>query len=59
MGITGLIGLFIFALLLAMVYFVVQGIRQKNRKMIVFPIVAFIVIVGGIYWGLLCLITSM
>lgn len=59
MGITGLIGLFIFALLLAIIYLVVQGIRQKNWKMIVFPIVAFIVIVGGIYWGLLCLITSM
>ncbi len=59
MGITGIIALVLLALLIVTICVVVSGIRQKNWKKIVFPVIAFVVLIVGIYLALVHFITSM
>lgn len=59
MGFTGMIGLIILAVFVILIYFVVTGIKQKDWKRIVFPIILFVVFVVGVYWALVSFITSM
>lgn len=59
MGITAFIALFILALFIATIYLVCQGIKNRDWKRIVFPTILFTVIVAGVYWALVCFITSM
>ena len=59
MGFTGMIGLIILAVFVILIYFVVTGIKQKDWKRIVFPIILFVVFVFGVYWALISFITSM
>ena len=59
MGFTGMIGLIILAVFVILIYFVVMGIKQKDWKRIVFPIILFVVFVVGVYWVLVSFITSM
>ena len=59
MGITGIIALVLLALLIVTICVVVSGIRQKNWKKIVFPVIAFVVLAAGIYLALVSFITSM
>ena len=59
MEFTGMIGLIILAVFVILIYFVVTGIKQKDWKRIVFPIILFVVFVVGVYWALVSFITSM
>ena len=59
MGITGIIALVLLALLIVTISVVASGIRQKNWKKIVFPVIAFAVLIVGIYLALVTFITSM
>ena len=58
----GFIGILLFidlALLTLAIYIAARGIRAKNRKKAVLPIVAFCVVGALTYLGLLAFITSM
>ena len=59
MGVTGIIALVLLAMLIVAVSVVVSGIRQKNWKKIMFPVIAFAVLAVGIYLALVSFITSM
>lgn len=59
MGFLGMLGLIALAFLVVLVYFVVTGIKSKNWKRIVFPIVGFTVVIVLGYLGLVFFITSM
>lgn len=48
MGITGIIALVLLALLIVTISVVISGIREKDWKKIVFPIIAFAVLSVGI-----------
>ena len=59
MGITGILGLLVIAVFAFVIYFVVLGIKQRNTKKILLPIVGFIVFAALLYWAFLSFITSM
>ena len=59
MGITGLITIIILIMLIITVRFVVSGIKQRNWKRVIISVVGFVVLIAGIYWALVSLITSM
>ena len=56
LGLLGIIGLAFFVII---IYFVITGIKQKNWKRIVIPIVIFIGIAALTYLALIFFITSM
>lgn len=53
------IGAVLFMTLVAVIMLIVAGIRRKNSKMVIIPIVAFLVLCALAYWGLASFITSM
>ena len=59
MSFLGMIALVIVALLVILVYYIVSGVKQKNWKRIIFPILGFGLTVGIIYYGIISFITSM
>lgn len=59
MGLTGILLLFILALFVFMIYFVIDGIRKRNWKRAIISIVIFFSVVLLMYFGLLRFITSM
>lgn len=59
MGLTGILLLFILALFVVMIYFVIDGIRKRNWKRAIISIVIFFSVVLLMYFGLLRFITSM
>ena len=59
MGLTGILLLMILALFVFVIYFVIDGIRQKNWKRAIISVAAFCSIVLLMYFGLLRFITSM
>ena len=59
MGFLGLLGIIGLAFFVIIIYFVITGIKQKNWKRIVIPIVIFIGIVVLTYLALIFFITSM
>ena len=58
MGLIGMLGLIVLAVFVIVLYFV-TGIKQKNWKRIVFPILGFVVTIVLLYIGLVFFITSM
>ena len=59
MGFIGMLGLIVLAAFVILLYFVITGIKQKNWKRIVFPIIGFVVTIVLLYIGLVFFITSM
>jgi hypothetical protein len=59
MGFLGLLGIIGLAFFVIIIYFVITGIKQKNWKRIVIPIVIFIGIAVLTYLALIFFITSM
>lgn len=59
MGLTGILLLIILAIFVVMINFVIDGVRIKNRKKVIIPIVIFLSIVLLMFLGLLRFITSM
>ena len=59
MGFTTIIALFILLIIGIAVYVIITGIRRKEWKRIVFPLVGLVLVLGGIYWALISFITSM
>ena len=58
MGLIGMLGLIVLAVFVILLYFVITGIKQKNWKRIVFPILGFVVTIVLLYIGLVFFITS-
>ena len=54
-----MLGLIVLAVFVILLYFVITGIKQKNWKRIVFPILGFVVTIVLLYIGLVFFITSM
>ena len=59
MGLIGMLGLIVLAVFVILLYFVITGIKRKNWKRIVFPILGFVVTIVLLYIGLVFFITSM
>lgn len=59
MGLIGMLGLIVLAVFVILLYFVITGIKQKNWKRIVLPILGFVVTIVLLYIGLVFFITSM
>ena len=59
MGLTGILLLIILALFVFMIYFVIDGIRKRNWKKVIIPIVIFFSAVLLIYFGLVIFVISM
>ena len=54
-----MLGLIVLASFVILLYFIITGIKRKNWKRIVFPIIGFTVAVILMYLGLVFFITSM
>ena len=59
MGVSGILLLVALALLVAMIKFVVDGIREKNWKKAVLSVVIFGAMILLMFYGLVGFITSM
>ena len=59
MGLTGILLFIILVLFIIAIYFVIDGVRTKNRKKAIISVAIFCSIVLLIYFGLLRFITSM
>jgi hypothetical protein len=59
MGFTGILALIVVAILFAVIYVVIQGIKNKNCKQVLIVVVVFIVLIVVLGYGLICFIISM
>jgi hypothetical protein len=59
MGFTSILSLIVIAILIVVIYVIIQGIKNKNRKQVIIPIVAFAVFIAILGYGLISFITSM
>jgi hypothetical protein len=59
MGFTGILALIVIAIFILEIYLILQEIKARNWKKIIFTIVAFVVLILALWYGLICFITSM
>lgn len=59
MGFINLLTLVVVALLVIMLKFVIDGVREKNWKKSIISVIVFLAVILLLYFGLICFITSM
>ena len=59
MGFISLLALVVVALLVIMLIFVIDGVREKNWKKSIISVIVFLAVILLLYFGLICFITSM
>ncbi len=59
MGFISLLALVVVALLVIMLKFVIDGVREKNWKKSIISVVVFLAVILLLYFGLIRFITSM
>jgi uncharacterized BrkB/YihY/UPF0761 family membrane protein len=59
MGFTTILAFIVIAILIAVIYVVIQGIKNKNWKQVIIAVVAFVIFIVVLGYGLICFITSM
>lgn len=59
MGFISLLALVVVALLVIMLKFVIDGVREKNWKKSIISVIVFLAVILLPYFGLICFITSM
>jgi multisubunit Na+/H+ antiporter MnhB subunit len=59
MGFTGILVVTVLAIMILAIYVILQEIKARNWKKIIFTIVAFVVFILALWYGLICFITSM
>ena len=59
MGFISLLALVVVALLVIMLKFVINGVREKNWKKSIISVVVFLAVILLLYFGLIRFITSM
>ena len=59
MGFISLLALVVVALLVIMLKFVIDGVREKNWKKSIISVIVFLAVILLLCFGLICFITSM
>jgi uncharacterized protein (UPF0333 family) len=59
MGFTSILALIVIAILIVVIYVIIQGIKNKNWKQVIIPVAAFAVFIAVLGYGLIGFITSM
>lgn len=59
MGFISFLALVVVALLVIMLKFVIDGVREKNWKKSFISVIVFLAVILLLYFGLICFITSM
>jgi hypothetical protein len=59
MGFTGILALIVIAIFILAIYVILQEIKERNWKKVIFTITAFGVFILALWYGLICFITSM
>lgn len=59
MGFISLLALVVVALLVIMLKFVIDGVREKNWKKSIISVIVFLAVILLLYFELICFITSM
>lgn len=59
MGFISLLALVVVALLVIMLKFVIDGVREKSWKKSIISVIVFLAVILLLYFGLICFITSM
>jgi uncharacterized BrkB/YihY/UPF0761 family membrane protein len=59
MGVTSILALIVIVILIAVIYVIIQGIKNKNWKQVIITVVIFAVFIAVLGYGFICFITSM
>ena len=59
MGFFMEVAIILLILLAAVIWIIVCGIKERNKKMIVIPIAGYIILVCIVFWGIMTLIGAM
>jgi uncharacterized protein (UPF0333 family) len=59
MGFTSILAFVVIAILIVVIYVIIQGIKNKNRKQVIISVAAFAVFIAVLGYGLISFITSM
>jgi chromate transport protein ChrA len=59
MGLTSILAIIVIAILIAVIYAIMQGIKNKNWKQVIIFVAAFTVFIAVSGYGWICFITSM
>jgi uncharacterized BrkB/YihY/UPF0761 family membrane protein len=59
MGFAGILALIVIAIFILVIYVILQEIKARNWKKVIFTIVAFGVFILTLWYGFICFITSM
>jgi hypothetical protein len=59
MGFTGILAVTVLAIMILAIYVILQEIRARHWRKVIFTIMAFGVFILALWYGLICFITSM
>ena len=59
MGFFMEVAIILLILLAAVIWIVVRGIKEQNKKMIAIPIMGYCILVCIVFWGIMTLIGAM
>jgi uncharacterized protein (UPF0333 family) len=59
MGFTSILAFIVIAILIVVIYVIIQGIKNKNWKQVIILVAAFAVFIAVLGYGLISFITSM
>jgi hypothetical protein len=59
MGFTSILAFIVIAILIVVIYVIIQGVKNKNWKQVIIPVAVFAVFIAVLGYGLISFITSM